>query len=109
VEITFPRIAAAVRTGDAVTREVFERWLDHFGAVLLNAFYAYTPDLILLAGGPVKAADILLPPLRRRLARAFRVPAGYPIPLRVAALGEDAGWMGAAWAMREQPTEKPAA
>jgi glucokinase len=102
-DIHFPEIAAAVRRGDPIIREVFEEWLDRLGTVLLNSFYAYTPDLILLAGGPTKAADILLKPLQKRLnATAFRVPVGYRIPLRVAALGEDAGWRGAAWLAREK-------
>ncbi len=95
-EVRFPQVADAVRAGDPIVTEIFERWLDRFGVVLLNSYYAYTPDLILLAGGPTKAADILLPPLRRRLAQAFRVPPGYPLPLRLARLGEEAGWRGAA-------------
>lgn len=103
-DIDFPHIAAAVRARDAVATDIFERWLDRLGTVLVNSFYAYTPDLILLAGGPTKAADILLRPLERRLARAFRVPVGYRIPLRLARLGEDAGWQGAALWAREKFT-----
>jgi glucokinase len=104
-EVFFPQIADAVRAKDSVVTELFERWLDHFAAVLLNSFYAYTPDLILLAGGPTKAADILLAPLEKRLnSTAFRVPVGYPIPLRLAALGEDAGWQGAALLAQEKFT-----
>ena len=94
--LRFPEVAAAVRAGDPIVKEIFDRWLDRFGAVLLNSYYAYTPDLILLAGGPTKAADILLPGLRRRLNEAFRVPPGHPLPLRLAQLGEESGWRGAA-------------
>lgn len=102
-DVFFPQIADAVRAKDPLITEIFERWLDHFSAVLLNSFYAYTPDLILLAGGPTKAADILLAPLEARLnATAFRAPACYPIPLRLATLGEDAGWQGAALLVQEK-------
>lgn len=102
-QIVFPDIVAALRRRDPVVRELFERWLDRFAAVLLNSFYAYTPDLILLAGGPTQAADVFLKPLERRLnAAAFRVPVGYRIPVRVAQLGEDAGWYGAALLAREE-------
>jgi glucokinase len=102
-DVHFPQIAEAVRDRDPVVLDIFNRWLDRFAAVLLNGFYAYTPDLILLAGGPTKAADILLRPLEARLnAMAFRVPVGYRIPLRLATLGEDAGWRGAALFAREK-------
>lgn len=95
--VDFPAIVAAVRRGDRVIGEIFERWLDRFAAVLLNAFYAYTPDRIVLAGGPVKAAPAFLGQLETRLnATAFRVPPGYPIPVRAARFGENAGWIGAA-------------
>lgn len=102
-EIDFPAIADAVRRRDPVMRELFDRWLDRFGTVLLNAFYAYTPDLFLLAGGPMKAASLLLEPLETRLnAQAFRVPVTYHIPVRSARLGSDAGWIGGALMAREK-------
>jgi glucokinase len=102
-DIRFPEIANAVRDRDPIITEIFETWLDRFTAVLLNSFYAYTPRLIVLGGGPMKAADILLKPLENRLnAAAFRVPVGYRIPLRAAALGEDAGWRGAALLAQEK-------
>ena len=109
-EIGFPEIVAAVRRRDAIVSEVFDRWLDRFSAIILNGFYAYTPDLILLAGGPTKAASIFVKKLQTRLnLTAFRVPVGYPIPIRVAKLGEDASWIGAALRTREQfGTEGPA-
>jgi glucokinase len=101
-EIVFPDIVAAVRQKDPLVTEIFERWLDRFAAVVLNSFYAYTPDLILLAGGPTKAAPFFLKKLQSRLeAAAFRVPVGHAIPLLVAILGEDAGWIGGALRIQE--------
>lgn len=102
-EITFPAVVAAVRQKDRVAAELFARWLDRFAAVLLNSYYAYAPDLILLAGGPVQAAPLFLRPLEKRInAAAFVVPAGRRIPLRAAALGSDAGWVGGALLAREK-------
>lgn len=101
-EIGFPDIVAGLGRKDPIIVEIFDRWLDRFSAVLLNAYYAYTPELILLAGGPTKAATHFLAPLEQRLnAAAFRVPVGYRIPLCVAQLGEDAGWIGAALRLQE--------
>jgi glucokinase len=101
-DIDFQNIVAALRGQDPIVTEIFDRGLDRFAAVLLNAFYAYTPDLILLAGGPTKASSLFLKKLTKRLeSTAFRYPVGYKIPLRVAALGEDAGWIGAALRIKE--------
>jgi glucokinase len=101
-EIVFPAIIAAVRRRDRIVTELLDRWLDRFAAVLLNAYYAYTPDLILLAGGPMQAAPVFLNKLETRLnAAAFRVPVGYRIPVRAARLGGDAGWIGAALRAQE--------
>lgn len=96
-EIAFTDIALAVRRKDPVITDIFERWLNRFAAVVLNTYYAYTPDLIVLAGGPMHAASIILPRLEAALnTAAFRVPPDYPIPVRAARFVDDAGWIGAA-------------
>lgn len=102
-EIAFTDIVRAVRRRDPILTEVFDRWLDRFAAVMLNAYYAYTPDLILLAGGPTRAGDLFVKRLEKRLnAAAFRVPVGHHIPVRVARFTEDAGWLGAAMLARDR-------
>lgn len=101
-EVRFEDIVVAVRRKDPVVTGIFERWLDRLAAVLLNGYYAYSPDLILLAGGPSRAGDSFVGKLQDRLEKtAFRVPVGHRIPVRVAKFGEDAGWVGAALFARE--------
>lgn len=101
-EIAFTDIARAVRRKDPVITDIFERWLNRFAAVVLNSYYAYTPDLIVLAGGPMHAANLILPRLESLLnGAAFRVPPDHPIPVRVARFVDDAGWIGAALSIRE--------
>lgn len=98
----FPEIAGALRRGDPLVTELFDSWLDRFAAVMLNAYYAYTPELLILAGGPMQAGRLFLEPLRFRLnAQAFRYPPNRLIPVRAAKLGGDAGWIGAALRARE--------
>jgi glucokinase len=100
--ITFPHIVDAVRRRDPMVTEVFNGWLDRFSAVVINAFHAYTPDLILLAGGPTRAAAVFLRKLSARVnASAFRVPPKRKISIQIAELGENAGWIGAALRVRD--------
>lgn len=95
--ISFEHLAKAVRSRDSLARELFDRWLDRFAVVILNSVLAYVPDRVVLAGGPVAAADLMLKPLQRRIeAQAFRYPSRRPIPVLAAKTGADAGWFGAA-------------
>lgn len=108
-EIAFTDIARAVRRKDPVISDIFDRWLNRFAAVVLNAYYAYTPDLIVLAGGPMHAASIILPRLEAALnTAAFRVPPDYPIPVRAARFVDDAGWIGAALSGSDHAAAKKA-
>jgi len=101
--LEFPDIVRAVKRRDPVVTALFDDWIDRFAAVMLNAYYAYAPDLFVLAGGPMLAGELFLRPLRARLnAQAFRFPVDLPISVKAAKLGGDAGWIGAALSAREQ-------
>jgi glucokinase len=96
-QINFERIVRAVENGDALARELFEEWTRHFSQVLLNAFYAYLPDRIVLSGGPVAAAPLFLKPMEKFLNQnAFRYPPRRRVVIVKALLGDNAGWAGAA-------------
>lgn len=104
--LDFPAFVEALKAGDRLANEVFDCWFRGFSAVALNAYLAYVPDRILLAGGPVAAADLFLSRLKETLERnAFRYPPDKPIDIRCAELGERAGWIGAAIFARETFTQ----
>jgi glucokinase len=87
-------VLARSRAGDAVAGQV---WTDMINA-LATAIASYTllldPQLVVIGGGLGEAGDALLEPLRAELPRrlAFRDPP----PLVRAALGDQAGTLGAA-------------
>ena len=99
-EIGFPEIVTAVRRKDRIVTEIFERWLDRFSATILNGFYAYTPDLILLAGGPPGCRHF------SEEARSGSTPPRSGCPsatgFRSASRLADASWFGAALLARER-------
>jgi glucokinase len=96
-ELNFEKVVMAIKNKDALAIEIFNQWIENFGHVLLNAYYAYVPDRIVLGGGAAAASYLFLKPLTRFLeANAFRFPTQYPIHITKAQLGEDAGMMGAA-------------
>ena len=96
-ELTGKSVTVAARAGDAAAVGVLARvgfWLGVGLASLTNAF---DPEVIVVGGGAMEAGELLLGPAResfvqRVIGRRYRT---LP-PVRPAALGDDAGIVGAA-------------
>jgi glucokinase len=87
-------VAELVKSGDAVAARV---WDDATGALadaLLTVSTLLDPESIVLGGGLSHAGDLLLGPLRQRLAD-LSSPVSFPALVH-ASLGDEAGCMGAA-------------
>jgi len=99
--LTGPMVTDAAEAGDLVAREAFIEvgtWLGHGLADLVAAF---DPGCVVVGGGVSAAGDRLLEPARRVLDRAL-VGAGHRTvpPVLAAALGPEAGLIGAAALVR---------
>jgi glucokinase len=96
-ERTGKAVTVAAQEGDRAARDVLAevgRWLGVGIASLVNAL---DPEVVVLGGGAMSARGLLLEPAReaagaRLLGRGLR---SLP-PIEVAALGDDAGFIGAA-------------
>jgi glucokinase len=110
-QLTGPLVTEAARNGDAAAIEIYTemgRWL---GRGLANLAAALDPEVFVIGGGVSDAGDLLLVPARATFAemltgRGFRPPAR----IELAALGPEAGLVGAADLARlavpeRQPTE----
>jgi glucokinase len=88
--------------GDAASTELIAdlgRWIGE-GAASLAAIL--DPEVILIGGGVADAGDLLMDPVRTAFGRNLIGRGHRPVPqLRLAALGNDAGLIGAAAAARE--------
>lgn len=88
-------VAGRLGDGDADARAVWDEAVDALAFVLAVTAAVAAPELILIGGGLSGAGEVLLDPLRRGVAA--RVTASQRRPeLRRAALGEQAGLLGAA-------------
>ena len=82
---------AAARDGNPVALEAVERYVDHLALGTSTMVLTLDPELVVLGGGFSRAADVLLPVLRRRLSEVcLRMP-----ELRGSALGEECVALGA--------------
>lgn len=89
-------IARAARRGDPLAREVFDFVAEHLAAAFASITYLLQPEAIIVGGGVAQSGRVLFQPLRRHLQA--RLSPFFAARLRVvpAALGEDAGLIGAA-------------
>jgi glucokinase len=94
-------IATAANAGDALALQVFNDAGHALGRAIGGFLNVLAPDVLVIGGGLIRAGDLLLKP-----ARLAATEIAFEIPYRrckivTAALGTDAGLIGAvAWAVR---------
>jgi len=87
----------AMRMGDAAGTEVVDTYIEYLGCGLSNFVNIFQPEVLLIGGGVCKEGETLLAPLREILHRETYSIEGQPqTTLKVCALGNDAGTIGAA-------------
>jgi glucokinase len=100
-EIGGPEIVAAARAGDRASVEVLALVGRRLGVALAGLANTFDPDVIVLGGGVMDAGDLLLDPARAELQRRALSPQN-EVPVRAAALGPEAGMIGAAMLARDE-------
>lgn len=93
---------AAMRLGDAAGRAAVEAYLADLAVGLLNCINIFQPAAICLGGGVSNEGQALLRPLREKLRHSIGERDGCATRLCIAALGNDAGMVGAALLAMEQ-------
>ena len=82
--------------GDAGAIAVLERVGEYLGAGLVTLSNIFDPELVVIGGGAAAAGELLFVPARRVLAARALPPARDRVRVVPAALGPDAGFIGAA-------------
>ena len=98
-----PVVTEAARAGDPAAGELFDEIGSWLGTGLANLAAAFDPEVIVVGGGVSEAGDLLLDPAREGLRKSLTGRGFRPEPPVVrAALGPDAGFIGAAVLARER-------
>ncbi|MEW5935375.1 MAG: ROK family protein, partial [Bacillota bacterium] len=95
-------VVEAVRRGDPVAVRVWEETLEYLAAGVLSAVHAFNPDVVVIGGGLASADDLLFVPLRRLVRERGMPYLVRDLEIRRAALGRDAGIVGAALLARHR-------
>jgi glucokinase len=94
--LTGEAIVAAARAGDAPARRLLADAAAALARGLAGAANLLDLDRVVIGGGLAGAGDLLLAPLRAELRRRARLAFSRDLDLRPAALGPEAGVVGAA-------------
>jgi glucokinase len=88
--------AAAARRGNARARAAFKLVGKRLGASVANLISLFDPEVIVLSGGLLRAADLLLDELKRTALRRCQPLAAKRVKIRISRLGNRANLLGAA-------------
>ena len=89
-------VTAAARAGDEAASQVLDQLAWWIALGLANVANILDPSVMVIGGGLVEAADLLLAPVRSHFAALVMGADDRPTSIVAAALGEEAGAIGAA-------------
>ena len=96
-------IESGVGKEDRLCLDELGRWTTRLGWLLVNVVHAYSPEIIILAGGATSAHPYFLNKVRDHVARnIFRYPAGEAVPICISEPGDNMGVIGAAMMVKER-------
>ncbi len=94
--VTHDHLDAAARNGSVGALAVYRDYANWLGLGLANLVNILDPELVVLGGGLIKAADLFMEPTRSSLVEHLYDARSRPVRLAVASLGEEATAVGAA-------------
>ena len=92
--VTFEKLFQHAQNGDQVAIKIRERCLQVWGAATVALIHAYDPEVLVLGGGVMKSASVILPYLQDYIHRHAWTPWG-KVQVCAAELGNDAALLGA--------------
>jgi glucokinase len=104
-ELTPEIIARAAGRGDEAARELLRESGEYLGIALASIVNLLDPEVIVIGGGISRAGELVLEPARATMRRRSMKLEGREIPIVPAALGDDAGVIGASFLARGEARE----
>ena len=95
-KVTSKEVFIEAAKGDAVAKEVLSNSLNYFGICIANAIATFDPEMVVIGGGVSKAGQIVFDTVNKVVKERCLPVMVESCKILPAALGEDAGAMGAA-------------
>ncbi|PRX41025.1 glucokinase-like ROK family protein [Planifilum fimeticola] len=90
--LTAKEVFDAARKGEPLAKSVVSQSIRHLAAGIINAVVLFDPEVVILGGGLMGSADLMLPKIREAVKRLSPTQP----EIRKAQLGSDAGVIGGA-------------
>lgn len=90
----FKELFAEAAAGDRVAQEVLDRCLKIWATDAVAMIHAYDPELLVIGGGVMKSAEVILPAIEAHVHQYAWTPWG-KVQVRAADLGNNAALLGA--------------
>lgn len=94
--VALPEVVERANAGNRAARRAFWQAGTRLGLALAGLINTLNPDAVVVGGGVAQAGELLLAPLRQSLDRRLLGPARDAVVVAPAALGAEAGLIGAA-------------
>lgn len=92
----FKTLFGKYAAGDRNAKAVVEYCMDVWSAAVVNYVHAYDPEIVILGGGIMKSADIIIPYVSEKVnSLVFRAGNAGKVDIVPAGLGDDAAIIGA--------------
>lgn len=103
--LDFKALFHHAQSDDQVAKEVLDHCLSAWGAGIITMIHAFDPEIIILSGGIMKSADVLLPVLQEKVNTQAWTPWG-KVQLMKAKFPESAALYGADYLVRTSLSRK---
>lgn len=105
--VTGKHVSEAARTGDAAAVRIFGEVGRRLGEGIAGLVNVLDPEVVVVGGGVAEEGELLLAPTRRAFTEAVEAPEHRPeVPVLPAALGAEAGAIGAAALALDEATTR---
>lgn len=107
-ELTGRDIFSRAQRGDKAMLSLIDRWTDDIAAGIGGLVHIFSPEMVLVGGGVSSQEKLLIKPLREKVRNQLMPRFAEQLDLRSAALGNDAGMIGAAayWTQKYGKSEE---
>ncbi|MCS2957880.1 ROK family protein [Bacteroides salyersiae] len=89
----FKTLFGLMRQGELEATLLCQDCMDVWAAAIINYIHAYDPEIIVIGGGIMRSADIILPYLKERIDRLVWSPEN-EVEIRASLLGDNAALLG---------------
>lgn len=93
-QVNFRALFELAEDGDRVAIELRDRCLRVWACGTVGLIHAYGPELVVIGGGVMRSASVILPYIQEYVRKYSWTPSG-TVPVKAASLGNDAGLLGA--------------